>query len=54
MAAIKKEPDTFWEQMVNNDTAAQNALSPSAITALENEYANKKLAAYVFLAEIYL
>lgn len=45
---LRKNQDTFWEQMVNNDTAAQNALSPSAITALENEYANKKLAAYVF------
>lgn len=31
-----------------NEVAAKKALSPAAILALEKEYANKKLAAYVF------
>ncbi len=34
--------------MVNNELAAKKALSPAAILALEKEYANKKLAAYIF------
>ncbi len=34
--------------MVNNELAAKKALSPAAIPALEKEYANKKLAAYIF------
>ncbi len=46
MAAVKNQ-DAFWEQMVNNELAAKKALSPAAILALEKEYANKKLAAYV-------
>lgn len=33
MAAVKKEPDAFWEQMVNNEVAAKKALSPAAIGA---------------------
>ncbi len=53
MAAVKKNQDAFWEQMVNNELAAKKALSPAAILALEKEYANKKLAAYIFQAEIY-
>lgn len=45
---LRKNQDAFWEQMVNNEVAAKKALSPAAILALEKEYANKKLAAYVF------
>lgn len=45
---LRKNQDAFWEQMVNNEVAAKKALSPAAILALEKEYANKKLAAYIF------
>ncbi|MGM7190930.1 FdhF/YdeP family oxidoreductase [Escherichia coli] len=45
---LRKNQDAFWEQMVNNELAAKKALSPAAILALEKEYANKKLAAYIF------
>ncbi len=51
--SLARKQDAFWEQMVNNEVAAKKALSPAAILALEKEYANKKLAAYIFQAEIY-
>ncbi len=53
MAAVKKEPDAFWEQMVNNEVAAKKALSPAAIPALEKEYANKSWQLTSSRAEIY-
>ncbi len=52
MAAVKKEPDAFWEQMVNNELAAKKHCL-LRLSGAGKEYANKKLAAYIFRAEIY-
>lgn len=47
MAAVKKEPDAFWEQMVNNELAAKK----HCLLRLSRRWKRvrqQKLAAYIF------
>ncbi|MGU0043834.1 hypothetical protein ACVXHA_19990 [Escherichia coli] len=53
MAAVKKNQDAFWEQMVNNELAAKKALSPAAILALRKSTPTKSWRLTSSQAEIY-
>ncbi len=50
---LRKNRDAFWEQMVNNEVAAKNALSPAAIPALEKSTPTKSWRLTSSRAEIY-
>lgn len=47
MAAVKKEPDAFWEQMVNNELAAKKHCL-LRLSGAGKRVRQQKLAAYIF------